>query len=233
MDKLLRTGGSRTRWRDSDHLRTGSRQNLARKAPLFVENLQQKGVKYVYRYGVTKVLSSTGASIFDAYGQHVKSGDNEMTIRKKIEQEVRRHSHEFEWHEDGSLSVTHVVPIIRKHEDFALTTWFGNLTSAWGRSKHHGATRPPYRGDDGSYHPPPLYGDGTIIESYYLDLALAIAESAQVLVKWEQGDMVLLDNYAVLHSRLPWTGKRTVLASLWDDEAGERISDYTDNSWHN
>ncbi|ROW09883.1 hypothetical protein VPNG_06279 [Cytospora leucostoma] len=171
----------------------GLAKALREQAPRFVENLRKRGVKYVYRYGVAKVVSSTGASIFDAYGQHVKPEDDEITVRKKVEQEVRRHSDNFEWHEDGSLSVTHVVPIIRKNEDYGLTTWFGNLTSAWGRSKHHGATEPPYRGDDGSYHPPPLYGDGTVIESDYLDLALAIAESSQVLIKWEQGDVVLLD----------------------------------------
>ncbi|KUI61243.1 hypothetical protein VP1G_08419 [Cytospora mali] len=171
----------------------GLARALQEQVPEFVENLRTKGVKYVYRYGVATIMSTTGASIIDAYGQHVKIDDDEITIRKKVEEEVKRHSQDFEWHEDGSLSVTHVVPIIRKHEDFGLTTWFGNLTSAWGRSKHHGATRPPYRGDDGSYHPPPLYGDGTIIESHYLDLALAIAESSQVLVEWEQGDVVLLD----------------------------------------
>lgn len=32
-----------------------------------------------------------------------------------------------------------------------------------------------------------------MIESKYLDLALSIAESSQVLMKWEQGDVVLLD----------------------------------------
>lgn len=134
-------------------------------------------------------------------------------MRNKVEEQVRRHSHDFQWHDDGSLSVTHVVPstksplfrkprgsransattVIRKHEDYGLTTWFGNLTSAWGRSRHHGATQPPYRGDDGSYHPPPLYGDGSVIEGKYLDLSLSLAEASQVLVKWEQGDVVLLD----------------------------------------
>ncbi|KAJ4389850.1 hypothetical protein N0V93_007322 [Gnomoniopsis smithogilvyi] len=200
---------------------------LKQQAPEFVERLYRKGVKYVYRYGVNTIVSTTGASVIDAYGQHIQPGDDEETARRKIEAEVRRHSQEFEWHDDGSLSVTHVVPIIRKHEDSGLTTWFGNLTSAWGRSKHHGATQAPYRGDDGSYHPPPLYGDGTVIESHHLDLALSIAESSQVLIKWEQGDIVLLDNYAVLHSRTPWTGERVVLAALWDDEKDvKRISDY-------
>ncbi|KAI1858035.1 uncharacterized protein JN550_012928 [Neoarthrinium moseri] len=166
---------------------------LNEQAPEFVQALLEKGVKYVYRYGLEEVASNTGTSVLGAYGQHVQPGDDQETRREKIEDEVRRHSDHFEWHEDGSLSVTHIVPIIRRHEETGLTTWFGNLTSAWGRSKFHGATEPPYRGDDDSYHPPPLYGDGSKIENQYLDLALSLAESLQVPVKWQKGDIVLLD----------------------------------------
>ncbi|KAH6651562.1 hypothetical protein BKA67DRAFT_593443 [Truncatella angustata] len=202
---------------------------LNKQAPDFVQKLLAKGVKYLYLYGLENVVSNTGQSVLAAYGQHVKPDDNEAIIRAKIEREVRRHSDTFEWHEDGSLSVTHVVPIIRKHGDTGLMTWFGNITSAWGRSKYHGATEPPYRGDDGSYHPPPLYGDGSKIENEYLDLALELAESLQVFVSWQQGDILLFDNYAVMHSRRPWVGKRVVLAALWDSEKA-RISDYPSKS---
>jgi hypothetical protein len=100
------------------------------------------------------------------------------------------------------------------------------LTSAYGRARHHGATRPPYRGDDDSYHPPPVYGDGTAIATEDLELALTIAEEMQVDLSWEKGDVVLLDNYAVMHSRRPWVGKRVVLAALWDDVEEMRIGDF-------
>lgn len=83
--------------------------------------------------------------------------------------------------------------MIRIHTPTGLPTWFGNVTSAWGRSTHHGATEAPFRGDDGSYHPPPEYGTGEKIETEYLNLALSLAESSQVLVQWEKGDLVLLD----------------------------------------
>jgi hypothetical protein len=77
---------------------------------VFYNKLLSHGVRYVYRYGREQVQSNTGASIFAAYGQHVVQGDDEETIRRKVEAEVRRHSNKFEWHEDGSLSVTHIVP---------------------------------------------------------------------------------------------------------------------------
>lgn len=59
-----------------------------------------------------------------------------------------------------------------------------------------------------------------------LELALNIAEKMQVDLHWEKGDVVLLDNYAVMHSRRPWVGKRVVLAALWDDVGEKRIGDF-------
>ena len=82
---------------------------------------------------------------------------------------------------------------IRLHNATEATVFFGNVTSAWGRSRHHGATQPPFQGDDGSYHPPPEYGDGTPIEIENLDLLLQLAERGAVNVEWEKGDLVLLD----------------------------------------
>lgn len=84
--------------------------------------------------------------------------------------------------------------------------------------------QPPFQGDDGSYHPLPTYGDGSPIDKSHLELALNIAEEMQVGIHWQKGDVVLIDNYAVMHSRRPWVGKRTVVAALWDE--ARRIGDF-------
>jgi hypothetical protein len=65
-----------------------------------------------------------------------------------------------------------------------------------------------------------------VIATEDLELALTIAEGMQVDLAWEKGDMVLLDNYAVMHSRRPWVGKRVVLAAIWDDLGEVRIGDF-------
>lgn len=83
---------------------------LQQLAPKFYADLKRLGGKYVYRYTVNTLVSNTGTSVRGAYGQHVSDGDDAKTARKKIEIEVKRHSERFEWHEDGSLSVTHIVP---------------------------------------------------------------------------------------------------------------------------
>lgn len=92
---------------------------LRRQAPDFVDRLRQKGVRYLYRYGAEDIVSTTGASVLSAYGRDVRPGDDAETARRKIERQVRRHSDDFEWHDDGSLSVTHVVP----------SEWLGSLLS--------------------------------------------------------------------------------------------------------
>lgn len=83
---------------------------IKRRAPDFYDKLSKRGIRYVYRYGKEDVVSTTGTSVFGAYGQQVLPTDDAETAREKIEAEVRRHSNNFEWHEDGSLTVTHTVP---------------------------------------------------------------------------------------------------------------------------
>jgi hypothetical protein len=43
-------------------------------------------------------------------GQDVVDGDSEEELRRKVEGQIRRHSHDFEWFDDESVSVTHRVP---------------------------------------------------------------------------------------------------------------------------
>lgn len=88
----------------------GLAKELESRAPAFVEKLRKKGVRYLYRYSREQKLSTVGATVLAAYGKEVKDGDDEATLRQKVEREVRRHSERYQWHEDGSLSVTHIVP---------------------------------------------------------------------------------------------------------------------------
>lgn len=69
----------------------------------------------MYRYGKINVVSNTGTSVLGAHEQHVLSTDDKKTAKQKIETEVRRHSSDFEWNEDGSLTVAHTVTCRSKY----------------------------------------------------------------------------------------------------------------------
>jgi hypothetical protein len=57
----------------------------------------------------------------------------------------------------------------------------------------HDALSPPHLGKDGAYHPVPLYGDGSPINLEDLDQAANIVNETRSLVKWEEGDVLILD----------------------------------------
>ncbi|GAA5926638.1 uncharacterized protein JCM15063_000328 [Sporobolomyces koalae] len=193
-------------------------QRLQAEVPQFVTDLAERGISYVYQYQVeANPNSNLGNSIARAYpGANLLDSDDEATKRKKIEAEVQRHSSEWKWGEDGSLSVTHRLSSIRRHSYSNIPVYFGNLSSMFHKAKDQNALEEPFKGDDGAFHHVPTYGDGTKIPREYLEKTLELIEELRVLIPWQQGDVLLLDNHLTQHAREPWVGDRRVLASLWD-----------------
>ncbi|BGP20132.1 hypothetical protein JCM10213_000784 [Rhodosporidiobolus nylandii] len=187
-------------------------------APEFVEQLAEKGITYVYQYRETvNSGSNLGNSIARAYpGANLSPADDVAIVRAKVEKEVQKHSEEWQWNEDGSLAVTHRLSIIRRDPHSGLPIVFGNLVSMAMLVDKWNALEPPHLGTDGAYHHLPTYGDGTPIPTHHLKKLIATVVGLQVRVKWQKGDVLLMDNHLVQHAREPWEGDRRVLASLWD-----------------
>jgi len=82
---------------------------LKQEVPQFVDDLAKKGITYVYQYQVElNPGSNLGNSIERAYpAANLLPTDDAETKRRKIEEQVKRHSNEWKWEENGSLSVTH------------------------------------------------------------------------------------------------------------------------------
>lgn len=59
-----------------------------------------------------------------------------------------------------------------------------------------------------------MLGDGTALPSQVLEDCGKIMEEESVAFSWKKGDVLLLDNVAVLHSRRPCKPPRRVLASF-------------------
>lgn len=86
-----------------------------------------------------------------------------------------------------------MASLVRKHSKTTLLTRFSKLTMYMEEVNFMVPRNHYISGDDVSYHPLPTDGDGSIIRTKYLELALSITERTQVLIKWEKGDIVLLD----------------------------------------
>jgi hypothetical protein len=59
-----------------------------------------------------------------------------------------------------------------------------------------------------------VYGDGSTFDDADVQSAVEIAYDLVFDLPWESGDVALIDNYRVMHGRRPFSGQRSVLASL-------------------
>ena len=62
-----------------------------------------------------------------------------------------------------------------------------------------------------------MFGDGSYCDPEVVHDILAAMDEMCVAFKWQNGDVLLLDNRTTMHSRRPFTGARRVLASLVRD----------------
>ena len=58
------------------------------------------------------------------------------------------------------------------------------------------------------------YGDGSVIEPEVIQHIRAVSWECAVGFQWRSGDLLVLDNLAVQHARIGYTGERKVLAYL-------------------
>ena len=57
-------------------------------------------------------------------------------------------------------------------------------------------------------------GDGSALADRDMETVCAISEELAFDLPWVAGDIVLVDNFLVMHGRRPFEGQRCVLASL-------------------
>ena len=114
----------------------------------------------------------------------------------------------YDWLDDGSLRVTTaVLPAVRTLSD-GRQVFFNQLIAA-------------YRGWQDSRNEASksiCFGDGSEISAASMELAIAISDRLSFDLAWQSGDMIVLDNFLVMHGRRPFEGKRRVLASLVADD---------------
>lgn len=59
-----------------------------------------------------------------------------------------------------------------------------------------------------------VLSDGTPFPSEFMHALKDVLDEEQVAIPWKKGDFVLIDNRIAMHARNPFTGKRSILASL-------------------
>ena len=174
--------------------------------PNILHQLETHGVRYV------RIMSEEDDPT-SAIGRGWRSTFN-VTTRREAEQRLHSLGSTFEWLPNGDLkTITTSLPAIRTDSGENRTnekTFFNSVVAAylgWNDSRNNGKTA-VMLGDVDDY-----------CDSAGLDAAALIMDNIAVSIPWQQGDVMLLDNRTVMHSRKPFQPPRRILASLVRDPA--------------
>lgn len=171
-------------------------EHLKREVPNFVHACEDKGVRY----------SQTMPSDNDLESGQGRSWGSTLSANSPDEAEtkLRKLNYEWQWRGDGSLSViTPRLPAIRILDD-GRKVFFNQLIAAfrgWQDARNVGEKSI-------------CYGDNSPISNEDMEVVIRLSDLLTFDVPWQNGDIVLVDNFMTMHGRRPFEGQRRVLASL-------------------
>jgi len=132
-----------------------------------------------------------------------------------VERLCRENSIDLEWKSDGSLRIEQRSPAIVKHPRTWDVVFFNQI------QLHHIHFLPADTralilslvGED-SLPRNVYYGDGSPIEPEVLEEISEAYNKASIRFRWEKGDLLLLDNMLIAHSRSPYKGARKIVVAM-------------------
>lgn len=111
----------------------------------------------------------------------------------------------LEWMEDGGVkTIMGPIPAIKFDKSRHRKIWFNSMVAAYTGWKD--ARNDPVKAV--------TFGDGSPLPADIIYDCLKVLEEECVAIPWKKGDVLLIDNLAVLHSRRPFDPPRRILASL-------------------
>lgn len=184
------------------------------KYPEFIEELATKGL-YIFQSWYPDGTHSSWASKF-AFGRDFEEGDDLETQKSKAIKIAQEHvSDHVEFLKDNSFRVHQHTKPVKVHPYTKWPIIFSSIPTFYA----------PHYFDKSS---PRIisYDNGEEIPDKFLDFLLEQSIDIEFIHKYNDGDLVLIDNYLVYHGRETYEGKRDILASFWDENEKPPIKDY-------
>ncbi len=135
--------------------------------------------------------------------------------RNGVEEFCRTHDIEFEWKDDNRLRTRQICQAVATHPVTAEPVWFNQA-----HLFHISALPPQVRESLLSAQKEEdlprnvYYGDGSPIELDALTEIRRVLREATVTFRWQDGDVLLLDNMLAAHGRTPFVGPRKIVVGM-------------------
>ncbi|MFN2513869.1 MAG: TauD/TfdA family dioxygenase, partial [Pyrinomonadaceae bacterium] len=178
-----------------------SRKIYKRISPKIRERFENKGVMYVRNYG----------DGLDLTWQNVFQTEN----KSDVEAFCRQAGIEFEWTSNNRLRTRQLCQAVARHPKVGEMVWF-NQAHLFHVSSLESDISESLQSSFGSDNLPrnAYYGDGSPIEDDVLDEIRDVYRHEQAVFRWQEGDILMLDNMLMAHGRKPFVGARNVLVGM-------------------
>ena len=169
--------------------------------PSIREQFERKGLLYVRNF--TDGLDVSWQRFF------------QTDDRARVEDYCRKASIEFEWREGNGLRIRQLCPAVVKHPQTGELVFFNQI------QLHHVSCLPPsvrdslrsITGDD-NLPRNVYYGDGSPIEDSVVQHLRDLYDRLAINFKWQERDVLMLNNMLVAHSRNSFSGPRKIVVAL-------------------
>ncbi|KAJ8756120.1 hypothetical protein K2173_024667 [Erythroxylum novogranatense] len=171
-------------------------QKMKDKYPDFVERLEEHDLIYIRVLGEE---DNPASPIGRGWKSTFLTDDKSVAAQRAAKLGMK-----LEWLEDGVKTIMGPIPAIKFDRTRNRKIWFNSMVAA-------------YTGWEDERNDPTkavIFGDGKPLPGDIINDCLRILEEESVAIPWQKGDVLLIDNWAVLHARKSFEPPRRVLASL-------------------
>ncbi|TQF02712.1 TauD/TfdA family dioxygenase [Kitasatospora acidiphila] len=135
--------------------------------------------------------------------------------RAEVERYCAENGLTADWHPDGALTTAQTRPAVRTHPGTGERVWFNQIAflNEWTMEP---AVREFLVAEFGPEGLPfnTFTGDGSPLDKDTVDLINDVYEKHTVREPWQRGNLMVVDNLRVAHSREPYQGDREILVGL-------------------
>jgi len=179
-------------------------RKMSEREPDFVRRLEKEGLRYLR-------VAPDGTNLSIPYGrgwQSTFSASNE----EEAERVAKAKGYDFEWQDDGSMkTITEILPAIRVDKRTGKTMWFNSAFLIFTVSQS--------RNDFKNFNV--FFPNFETVSAEKVETMRQVLDEVKVSFKWQQKDVIMIDNRAVLHCKDKFSAPpRRILISLYNDHQG-------------
>ncbi|HEY0657874.1 MAG TPA: TauD/TfdA family dioxygenase, partial [Pyrinomonadaceae bacterium] len=134
----------------------------------------------------------------------------ETDDKQTVENHCRNIGAEYEWKSGGGLRVSQIRPATMIHPQTGEEVWF-NQADGFHPSN---LDRETYELMNGNFRLNACFGDGSPFEVSMLEHIREVLRKETIPVKWQTGDILIVDNILAAHGRMPFSGARKIVLAM-------------------